>query len=303
MFADLAPGCVFGGYRVERLLARGGMATVYLATELATARRVALKLVRADLADDPQFRARFERESQITGALGHPHIVPQYGAGDIDGVLYSATRFIDGTDLEALIAHHRVLHPGWAALVTEHVAAALDAAHAHELIHRDVKPANILVEDRSGEEHAYLADFGLSKHVGANRELTRVGMWVGTVAYAAPEQIACENVGPAADIYALGCVLHEMLVGQAAYERAGRGGGGADSRAPLALEREIPPPFRAVIRCATAADPHRRFASAGALANAARLAAEESGPSPDGPLLPPIPTSAGEVDRSAPTAA
>src|SRR5262249_32626753 len=206
---------------------------------------------------DMEFRSRFERESRLTAQLRHAHVVPLFRAGEVNGVLFSATRFIEGSDLEALIAHHRTLHPGWATLVTAHVASALDAAHQRGLIHRDVKPANILVENRAGAPHAYLADFGLSRHVGSRSGLTGTGMWVGTIDYAAPEQIQARAVGPRADVYALGCVLYEMLAGQVPYPRArdvDKIAAHATEMPPM-LADSVPLPFNAVVQHALAKQP------------------------------------------------
>jgi serine/threonine protein kinase len=305
MATDLVGGSSFGDYRVERLIARGGMGAVYLAAEITTGRAVALKLVRGSFAEDAEFRARFERESRLTAELDHPHVVPLYQAGEVDGVLFSATRFIDGVDLEALVAHHGTLHPRWATLVTAHVASALDAAHQRGLIHRDVKPANILIEDRGGEAHAYLADFGLSKHVSSRSGLTRTGMWVGTIDYAAPEQIQAQAVGPGADVYALGCVLYEMLAGEVPFPRARL----VDkitahtAETPPPLADTLPREFNAVVARALAKHPEQRYPSAGALAGAALAAAKKAEPVPDRPLVPlPAPGAHGSIDRGAPTA-
>jgi serine/threonine protein kinase len=299
---DLLPGSQFGAYRVERLIARGGMGAVYLAADLAGERAVALKLVRSELADDRQFRARFERESRLTVQLDHPHVVPLYHAGEVNGTLFSASRFIDGTDLQALIAHHGALHPAWAALVVEQVGSALDAAHARGLIHRDVKPANILLEERDGEVHAYLADFGLSKHVSSLSGLTRTGMWVGTIDYAAPEQIQAQGVGPPADIYALGCVLYEMLTGEVPLPRARE----LDKitahavESPPPLPGPLPSALGAVIARALAKAPEERYPSASCMAGAT-TAAVAGAPAPAGRLIPIAEHRGAGVDREAPT--
>jgi serine/threonine protein kinase len=305
MASDLLPGSRFGDFQVERLIARGGMGAVYLATERSTQRAVALKLVRDDFAEDPEFRVRFERESRLTAELDHPHVVPLLRTGEVSGVLFCATRFIDGIDLQALIAHHGSLHPRWAALLTGHVASALDAAHQRGLIHRDVKPANVLVEDRGdgGGAHAYLADFGLSKHVSSTSGLTRTGMWIGSLDYAAPEQIQAADVGPPADVYALACVLYEMLHGEAPFRRAravDRLSAHVGEPGP-ALADSTPAAFIGVIARGTAADPAERYPSAGALARAALAASEQAEPLADGQLLPARRPLA-SIDRDSPTA-
>jgi serine/threonine protein kinase len=305
MSGDLPAGSTFGGYRIERLVARGGMGAVYLASEPATCRRVALKLVLSDLADDDEFRARFEREARLTAQLAHPNIVQLYAAGEIDGALYAASRFIDGGDLEAVIAHHGVLHVLQGVAITAQVGSALDAAHACGLVHRDVKPANVLIEEHGSVATAYLADFGLSKHVGSLSGLTRTGMWVGTIDYAAPEQIQGETIGPATDVYALGCVVYEMLAGEVPYPRARD----VDkiiahiSEEPPKLPPTVPHDVNAVITRALAKRPEERFDSAGQLVDSLQKAAQMAGEAPTAALLPPLgaPGGAG-IDRGAPTA-
>jgi serine/threonine protein kinase len=302
---DLVPGSSFGSYSVDCLIAHGGMGAVYLARETHGGRMVALKLVRAEFAEDREFRARFERESRLTAQLDHPHVVRLYDAGEVGGVLYSASHFIGGVDLQGVIAHHGALHPRWAAQLTDEIAAALDAAHARGLIHRDVKPANVLIEERGEDWHSYLTDFGLSKHVSSRSGLTRTGTWVGTVDYAAPEQIQAQAVGPPADVYALGCVLYEMLAGEVPYPRARD----VDKIAAHALEAppplagRVPQALDAVVARALAKRPEERYASAGELARAALAAAERAGPLPSHPLVPPAARGdRSSIDRGAPTA-
>lgn len=305
MVEDLRSGSRFGSYRIECLIARGGMGAVYLASDARDERAVALKLVRAEFAEDPEFRARFERESRLSAELDHPHVVPLYDAGEVNGVLFSASRFITGTDLQGVIAHHGALHPHWAAGLAAEVASALDAAHGRGLVHRDIKPANVLIEQHREGPHAYLADFGLSKHVSSRSGLTRTGMWVGTIDYAAPEQIQAEAVGPAVDVYALGCVLYEMLAGEVPYPRARDVDKIAAHAAavPPTLGEHLPEAFNAIVARSLARRPEERYASAGELASAALAAARGAGPLPEEPLLPPA--ARGErssIDRGAPTA-
>jgi hypothetical protein len=213
-------GTIFAGYRIEALRGRGGMSVVYRAENPRLGNVVALKLLSPDLAEDESFRERFVRESRTAASIAHPHIIPIYDAGDAEGLLYIAMRYIEGPDLKELtrdrdnIASSRILRIG------AQVASALDAAHARGLIHRDVKPANILVEaGANGEDHAYLADFGLTKHVESHSGITGSGQFVGTIDYMAPEQIEGRQVDARVDVYALGCVLFECLAGTPPYRR------------------------------------------------------------------------------------
>ena len=236
MDARLAPGTVFAGYRIEGIAGRGGMGVVYRATQLTLERRVALKLVTPELADDSEFRERFKRESRLAASIDHPNVITIHEAGEAEGQLYISMRYVEGTDLGALIARGGPLEPRRAAHVVSQVAAALDAAHARGLVHRDIKPANVLIERRDGEEHAYLTDFGLTKRSDARSELTRTGQWVGTLDYAAPEQVAGSSVDARADVYALGCLLYKALAGSAPF------GGREDVAKLYAHVNEAPTP-------------------------------------------------------------
>ena len=164
--ADPVIGSELAGYRLESVLGRGGMGIVYLAEHLRLHRRAALKLLPAELADDPRFRDRFLRELEIAARLDHPNVIPIYDAGETDGVLYIAMRYVEGTDLRALLRREHALRPSRALDILWQVAGALDAAHGRGLVHRDVKPGNMLLAEG---EHAYLCDFGLSKQVGSSR--------------------------------------------------------------------------------------------------------------------------------------
>jgi serine/threonine protein kinase len=211
-------GAEVAGYRIEALLGRGGMSVVYLAEHLRLGRKVALKLLASVLSEDEGFRDRFVRESRRAAELDHPNIVPIYDAGEADGQLYIAMRYVEGCDLKTLIGRDKRLSTGRTLYILEQVASALDTAHDHDLIHRDVKPANILIAEPS--EMVYLADFGVVKHT-ASRGLTKTGFFIGTVDYAAPEQIEGLPVDARTDVYALGCVLYECLVGKAPFDREG----------------------------------------------------------------------------------
>jgi predicted ATPase/serine/threonine protein kinase len=271
----LTPGEHIGGYRVERLLARGGMGEVYLASDEALGRRVALKLLPAELADNPAFRRRFLVESRLAASLDHPHIVPIYEAGETDGRLFIAMRYVEGDDLGTLIGRDGPLSPERALGLLRGVADALDAAHDRGLVHRDVKPGNILVAPTArGGEHAYLADFGLVKQLGSGADFTQSGQLLGSLDYIAPEQIEGRPIDGRADVYSLACVLYEALTGhppfpgerdvatlwahlQAARPRP------SDIRPDLA-------PLDPVIARGMAVDPAERYPSAGELVGAAR---------------------------------
>ncbi len=204
------------GYRIESEIGRGGMGVVYLATQAFPERRVAIKLLSPDLATDPSFRERFIRESNAAASTEHPNIVPVYGAGEADGHLYLAMRFIEGTDLRTLLEREGPLEPERATRICAQVADALEAAHERGLVHRDVKPGNVLLDVR---DRAYLTDFGLIRRARMDTGLTKTGQFMGTVDYVAPEQIRGETLDGRADDYSLGCVLYESLVGSPPFHR------------------------------------------------------------------------------------
>jgi ABC-type branched-subunit amino acid transport system substrate-binding protein/streptogramin lyase/predicted Ser/Thr protein kinase len=204
----------FAAYRIEDTLGRGGMGVVFRAVDLRLDRPVALKLIASELAQDRRFRERFLRESRLAASLDHPHVVPVYEAGEHEGQLFIAMRYVEGEDLKTLIARERTLAPKRALAILEGIAGALDTAHTRGLVHRDVKPANVLLDER---EHAYLSDFGLSKQHGADS--TQTGGVLGTFDYLAPEQIRGEPVDGRSDQYALGCLLYEVLAGTPPFRR------------------------------------------------------------------------------------
>jgi serine/threonine protein kinase len=274
----IAVGAEVGGFRIEKELGRGGMGVVYLAEQLNLGRKVALKVMTADLSADPDFADRFTREARLAASLDHQNVVPIFETGSIDGVLYLAMRYVPGTDLRAVLARDGPLSPADAARITEQVAAALDAAHARGLVHRDVKPANVLVAGNDASGHLYLADFGLTKEMDAQSGgLTKTGQFVGTLDYVAPEQIQGERVDARSDVYALGCVLFQMISGRVPYQ-------GSEAHKLWAHLSEPPPSvedlgisdgarLNTVVQRAMAKAPADRYPSAGDLGRAAIAAA------------------------------
>jgi non-specific serine/threonine protein kinase len=215
MAVGLGPGSEIAGYRIVGTLGRGGMGFVHEAEHVTLGRKAAVKTLLPELAEEGDFRDRFIAESQMVAALDHPGIIPIYDAGDADGIVYIAMRYVAGGDLADLI-DRTPLEPDRAVTILEQVAGALDTAHASGLVHRDVKPANVLIEGDNGR--VYLTDFGIAKRAGT-RGLTKTGFFVGTLDYAAPEQIRGEPIGPAADVYAFGCLLFEALTGRKPFDR------------------------------------------------------------------------------------
>jgi streptogramin lyase len=251
---DFSIGSTVAGYRIEQLIGRGGMGVVYRATHLTLERPVALKVIASNLVSQEGFRARFLRESRLAASLDHPAVVPIYDSREVDGELVVAMRLVEGGDLRRLIEHDGALPPERATALLGQVAAALDAAHAAGIVHRDVKPHNVLVEG----ERAFLSDFGLAKALGESGAASSASV-VGTVEYMSPEQWRGSRVGPPADVYSLGCVLYEALTGVAPFGRSEED-----------TEPEMPAGLDAVIERAVAKDPADRYPSAGALIAAAR---------------------------------
>jgi DNA-binding beta-propeller fold protein YncE/predicted Ser/Thr protein kinase len=269
--ADMAPGSVFAGHRIESVAGRGGMGVVYSATQLALDRKVALKVIAPGLMEDDEMRRRFVRESKVAASIDHPNVIPIYYAGEDDGIAYIAMRYVAGDDLRSLVRREKKLEPRRAARIVSQIAAALDAAHAAGLVHRDVKPANVLL---GPEDHVYLTDFGLTKHALSVGSATKAGHWVGTLDYVAPEQIRGERVDARADVYALGCVLFLMLTGTVPFHHESE-----EARLWAHLSEEPPAPSERVpglpsemddvIARALAKQPDDRFPSAGDLGRAA----------------------------------
>jgi ABC-type oligopeptide transport system substrate-binding subunit/class 3 adenylate cyclase/streptogramin lyase len=277
MSSNVPTGTEFGGFRVLELLGTGSSGTVYLAEDVMLERRVALKVLGAEFVRDERFRERFLRESRLAASLEHPNIVPIHVAGEANGALYIAMRFVEGRDLRQLLERVGRLAPERAVAIVSQVAAALDAAHARGLVHRDVKPGNILLASVGGAEHAYLADFGLAKHASTAMSLTGERAIVGTIDYIAPEQVEGGPVDGRADVYSLGCVLYESLAGAPPFERE-------NELAVIHAHLAVPPPRLAdrqpelpeqlddVIAGALAKKADERYPSAGEFAAAARAA-------------------------------
>ena len=272
---DLAPGTTFAGYRIEAVAGRGGMGVVYKAIQLGLDRPVAIKVIAAGLLGDPRVRERFLREAHAAAAIEHPNVIPIHGAGEHLGRPFIVMRFVDGDDLRQRIRLDGPLAPGQAAELVAALAAALDAAHEAGVVHRDVKPANILLD---GHGHAYLTDFGLARHTLSDAGLTAPGAWVGTLDFVAPEQIRGERIDGRVDVYALGCVLHFALTGQVPYPRETDEARlwahlHAVAPAPSRAAAGVPAAFDDVVARALAKEPEGRPPSAGALGAAALTAA------------------------------
>jgi ABC-type branched-subunit amino acid transport system substrate-binding protein/predicted Ser/Thr protein kinase len=282
MKAAFTPGTTFANYRVESLLGRGGMGVVYLARDLSLDRRVALKLIAPELADDDQFRARFLREPKLAASLDHPNVIPIYEAGEHEGQLYLAMRFVEGSDLRTLLDRDGKLSPERTLAILTQVAGALDAAHRRALVHRDMKPANVLLDE---DGHAYLTDFGITKQLGGAS--TDTGRMVGTLDYLAPEQIRGEPVDGRTDSYALACVLYECLAGKPPFRR------GTEAETMWAHMQDQPVPLRGrarldpVLRKALAKDREDRYRSCAELiADTASALGLELPGAPPRPVVP-----------------
>jgi ABC-type transport system substrate-binding protein/tRNA A-37 threonylcarbamoyl transferase component Bud32 len=278
----LTSGSVVAGFRISRLIGKGAAGAVYLA-EGADGRQVALKVPVPELAHDERFRRRFLREAQIAAALDEPHVVPTVAFGEADGMLYLAMVHVDGLDLREILRREGPLAAERAVDLIAQVASALDAAHGRGLVHRDVKPGNVLVGATEAGEHAYLCDFGLAKHISSVSSLTGDRNLVGTIAYISPEQIEGGTIDGRADEYSLGCMLFECLTGQAPFSRESElAAVYAHMHEPPPVASEVrpglPPALDGVVATAMAKAPGDRFASCGALAAAAAAALRGEAP-------------------------
>jgi DNA-binding beta-propeller fold protein YncE len=295
-------GTELAGYRIESVIGRGGMSVVYLAEETHLERKVALKLLAPELSEDAKFRERFIRESRLAASLEHPNIITVYEAREVEGQLYIAMRYISGGDLKGLIGREGPLDAERAISILTQAASALDAAHAEGLIHRDVKPGNILLNPRSesmGAERVYLSDFGLTKRATSDSGITATGQFVGTLDYAAPEQFQGKTLDSSTDVYSLGCVLYECLTGEVPYPQ--------ENQAALvyahlmaappkvtAKRTDLPPAIDRVVGRAMAKNPEDRYRTAGELVQAVSDALGVD------PVLPTTPTRPVPVPPSGP---
>lgn len=269
---DLRIGATFGKYKIIGVLGKGGMGEVFEAYDNEIRRPVALKIIKSQLADDHSYRTRFERESHAVAKLQEPHVIPIHGCGEIDGCLFIDMRLVRGTDLQSML-ENGPLDPDRAVDIIGQVAAALDAAHAEGLIHRDVKPQNVIV---TPADFAYLVDFGIAEVVGGTR-LTMAGFQIGSWPYMAPERFSDESVTLAVDVYALTCVLYESLTGRLPFEVESQQALYAAHLTtppprPSAVNPKVPPTLDRVIARGMAKHPKDRYESAGALARAAKQA-------------------------------
>jgi serine/threonine-protein kinase len=262
------------GYRVEALVGRGGMGVVYRAYDRRLKRKVALKLVAPELSEDVRFRERFLAETELVASLEHPNVVPVYDAGEVDGHLYLAMRYVEGEDLKALLGRKGVLEPARSLAICTQVAGALDAAHARGLVHRDVKPSNVLLDP---DEHVYLADFGLTRRLGERDARVSAGVSLGTPAYVSPEQVRGDEVDGRADLYSLACLLEECLTGEPPFRRGSELAlmwAHLEQEPPRASVRNtaLPAAIDGVFAKGLAKEPGERQASCGELVEAAREA-------------------------------
>jgi serine/threonine protein kinase len=269
MSINLRLGSSFGPYWIGSVIGRGGMGVVYLAVQLNLARKVALKVLAPQYAQQEEFRRRFLRESQTSGNLEHPNVVPVYDAGEIDGLLFIAMRYVRGLDLKNLIGHRGALESGQALHVLTEVSKGLSAAHRVGLVHRDIKPANVLLAyDGPDIDAVYLTDFGLTKYAESSSQITKTGFFLGTYHYASPEQFKGAFVDHRSDIYSLGCVAFECLTGRAPFVR------GTDAAimyahlmetvpAASSIVPELPPAIDAVIERSMSKNADERYDSCG----------------------------------------
>jgi serine/threonine protein kinase len=283
-WTELSEGDRFAGYRIERRLGRGGMGILFLAMEPGLERQVALKLIAPEAAADDVFARRFDEESRIAASIEHPNVVPIYAAGEENGTPFIAMRYVAGSDLGRRIAREGRLAPAPAVDLIAQVGNGLDAIHAAGLVHRDVKPANVLLSGQPGSEHAYITDFGVARNVATESGLTQTGRFVGTLDYVAPEQISGGAIDARVDIYALGCLLFKLLTGEVPFPREGEAARlyahlNDPPPAPSLYEQSVPMALDDVVIRAMSKSPEDRFPSAGDLGRAAQAALSGTPPS------------------------
>jgi serine/threonine protein kinase len=288
---ELAVGETFAGCRIHELAGRGEMGLVYRAWELDSSREVALKVIRPELTGEVGLRARFARESALATQIQHPHIIPVHRIGEEDGVQFMIMRFVEGVGLDELRRLYGRFTPAHAARLVSQIAGALDAVHAQGFVHRDVKPGNVLVTGAAPREHLYLTDFGLAKRIDEGNALTGIGGYVGTPDYIPPEQASGDHVDARSDVYALGCLLYELISGNVPFPRENHvltifAHMSFPAPVPTAESPDIPAGFDRVIAAAMCKDPSERYRSASDLARAATLAAAPDAAQPhlDGPV-------------------
>lgn len=278
---QIEPGTELAGHRVERLIGRGGMGSVYEAVQISLERRVALKVIAPELGADDEFRERFRHEARAAAAIEHPHLLPVYETGELPGgELFISMRFVEGGDLETRLRALGRLPPAEAVPLLAQLAEALDAAHAAGFVHRDVKPANVLLEGRGDASRAYLADFGLARGAESTLPSTQTGRLLGSLDYMAPEQIADRALDARVDVYAFGGTLYRVLSGQVPYPRDNQAAKLVAHRdapvpRPSALAAGLDPAFDRAVSWAMAKDRDSRAASAGAVME--RLVADLGG--------------------------
>ncbi|HEX7278940.1 MAG TPA: serine/threonine-protein kinase [Solirubrobacterales bacterium] len=276
-WTELSDGDEFAGYRIDRRLGRGGMGILYLALEAGLERRVALKLIAPEAATDEVFARRFAEESRIAASIEHPNVVPIYAAGEEQGVPWIAMRYVAGSDLGRRLTREGRLDPAEAVALIAQVGNGLDAIHAAGLVHRDVKPANVLLSGDPGSEHAYITDFGVARNIATESGLTQTGRFVGTLDYVAPEQISGAALDARVDVYALGCLLFKLLTGEVPFPREGEAARlyahlNDPPPAPSLYAPTVPKALDDVVARAMAKTPDDRFPSAGDLGRAAQAA-------------------------------
>jgi serine/threonine protein kinase len=307
-------GSELAGYRLESVIARGGMSTVFLAEGLRLSRKVAVKILATELSDDDMFRERFVRESRTAASLDHPNIISIYEAGEVQGLLFIAMRYVQGPNLKGLIEKAGPLPPRRLLPILGQVASALDSAHARGLVHRDVKPGNILIDPEVGPEHldhVYLCDFGLTKQTTSHSGLTRTGQFVGTVDYIAPEQVEGRDVDARTDIYSLACVVYECLTGSVPFDRENEAAvlWAHVQESPVRVterQPELPPSIDQVMATAMAKAPDDRYQTCAEFVGALRSSLAVTGtrpPEQEGETVFRRRDDAGESARPAPTAA